>query len=201
MKLFEVIEKRLRDATCPEDFFGEINPKDMNEYEKVRAEEFRYFEKSIQDPQDANEKHRGDLATSALYRFDSWARQKIVDGVYGNRITYRLKVLFVLREKDGQLQFVLMRNPSLHQPKLMAGLFEDGYTHTDEVHILREGVPIKKGYTAEYGTHAAMICFHGIFEGWPRPYLEASDFLEYDIVEVNTWRYGSFDKFIKLFHQ
>lgn len=195
---FEVFEKRLRASVCPEHFFGEICPLQLSVYVKKRDQEYSHFRKIISGNKNANEDYRVRIAESLFLLFDTWALQKIDMDVYGNSTTYRLKVLFMVRNYEGELHFFLMKNDSLHKPALYGGLFGDGYLHSDEVHVLRNGIPIFKGYTREYGTHGATTCFHGISKDHTSS-LQASDFAEYDMIEINTWEYDSFDKFIQRF--
>lgn len=196
---FEIFERRLRDARSPEQFFGKVHANDTSAYKDARDKEWKHLQKITKDAENANHEFRINIATSLFLLLDKWGLQKVTEGVYGNYTTYRLKLLFEVRKtEDGNLHFFLIRNRSLHRPQIWGELFEDGYLHSDEVCILREGVPIKKGSTREYGTHGAQTCFHGIEEK-PLTYLVANDFAEYDMVEINTWKYGSFPEFIARF--
>jgi hypothetical protein len=196
---FEDFEQSIRGVTCPEHLFGNIKlSTDIAAYKKLRDEKYEYLQKITKNPKSGNEEMRVSMVLSLFLLLDKWGLEKVTAGVYGNYTTYRLKLMFQVKEWNKKHHFFLIRNDSFHFDEIPGYYFEDGYTHSDEVCVLREGVPIKKGHTSEYGTHGATTCFYGINKNSPCPYLKASDFELYDIVEIETWKYGSFHEFYNM---
>lgn len=193
---FELFEKEIQKASNPEEFFGG----DMTVFglsSLKTAIDKRRSEFSTFVPADDNQEIRLRRISAIFALLETWAIQKMESGNYSNGAKYRLKLLFVVRHGGKNNRFHLLNSKSVFARKeISAGAFE-GVLHFDQVSLIKEGVPTKRGWISEYGTHGAMNCFHYIYPGGPSPYLRANDFTIGDIIEIETWNYESIEEFLK----
>ncbi len=192
---FKVIEKKLMDADFPEAIFGgstKITDISFFETEGSKIQ----TELSSFKPEDVNQEMRLQRASSRLALFQKWAKEKWTLDTYGYQTNYRLKVHFIVCGLGSSKYFVIHGAHYKNIGELNAGKFSSTI-HNDKVTVLRQGVPIKTGYIAEYGTHASNFCFQDIVPS-PVPILSADNYEVDDMVEIETWRYSILEDLIKI---
>jgi hypothetical protein len=190
---FKSVEKRLIEAEFPENIFGDstkITDISFFETEGLKIQ----TEISSFKPENANQEMRLSKASSTLTLFQKWAKEKWILGTYGYKADYRLKVQFIVCGL-GSKYFTIHGAHFKSISEISAGKFSSTI-HNDKVTVLRQGVPIKTGYIAEYGTHASNYCFHDI-ETNPVSILFADRYEVDDIIEIETWRYPILEEFLK----
>jgi len=167
LEKFEEVYKQLRDATCPEDFFGNIEGNDISKFNYICKQKEDYFDK-ITSKIGKKVLNRGNLSIrvssslSVLLTLKGWALEKLEKGLYGNYVKYRLKILFLVKRYQIHRRkyfYLLGYQENIKLSKINAYFFGPGYEHSDEIFIFEKGIPVNNGNIGEYGTHDAHTCF------------------------------------------